>query len=152
MSTEAIGNAKSYGKGKAPAKEKAKKSAQTTTSVERLKAVVRRLPPNLPENVFWQSVQSWVTDDTVTWKIYCPGKFRKRRVASNQSLQPVSHDGRPLLPFRRLNKENIPSRAYIAFKRDDQLASFAREYDGHLFRDKAGKRAISISRYSKVQG
>ncbi len=38
----------------------------------------------------------------------------------------------------RLNKENIPSRAYIAFKDEEILAVFSREYDGHLFRDKAG--------------
>jgi Smg-4/UPF3 family len=40
----------------------------------------------------------------------------------------------------RLNKENIPSRAYIAFKSDELLATFSREYDGHLFRDKSGER------------
>ena len=38
----------------------------------------------------------------------------------------------------RLNKENIPSRAYIAFKDEEILATFSREYDGHLFRDKNG--------------
>jgi len=42
-----------------------------------------------------------------------------------------------------LNKENIPSRAYIAFKSEEPLALFSREYDGHLFRDKAGERLIS---------
>ena len=39
----------------------------------------------------------------------------------------------------RLNKENIPSRAYIAFKDEELLATFSREYDGHIFRDKAGE-------------
>ncbi|KAN0092725.1 Smg-4/UPF3 family domain containing protein [Tylopilus felleus] len=29
-----------------------------------------RLPPNLPEEIFWQSVQAWVTDEAVTWKSY----------------------------------------------------------------------------------
>ena len=38
-----------------------------------------------------------------------------------------------------MNKENIPSRAYISFKTEDLLTSFSRGYDGHLFRDKAGK-------------
>lgn len=38
----------------------------------------------------------------------------------------------------RLNKENIPSRAYIAFKDEEQLALFSKGYDGHVFRDKAG--------------
>ena len=37
-----------------------------------------------------------------------------------------------------MNKENIPSRAYIAFKDAQLLASFSKDYDGHLFRDKAG--------------
>lgn len=37
-----------------------------------------------------------------------------------------------------LNKENIPSRAYISFKSEEQLAQFSQGYDGHLFRDKTG--------------
>ena len=37
-----------------------------------------------------------------------------------------------------INKENIPSRAYIAFKSAEQLAEFSQAYDGHLFRDKSG--------------
>ena len=32
-----------------------------------------------------------------------------------------------------------PSRAYIAFKNEEILATFNREYDGHIFEDKAGK-------------
>lgn len=47
---------------------------------ERLKTVVRRLPPNLPEDVFWQSVDAWVSEETVTWKTFYPGKSRKRYV------------------------------------------------------------------------
>jgi hypothetical protein len=38
----------------------------------------------------------------------------------------------------RLNRENIHSRAYIAFKTEELVARFSREYDGHIFRDKAG--------------
>lgn len=38
----------------------------------------------------------------------------------------------------RLNKETISSRAYIAFKTEEQLALFSRSFDGHIFRDKAG--------------
>lgn len=47
---------------------------------ERLKTVVRRLPPNLPEDVFWGSVEAWVTEETITWKTFYPGKLRKRCV------------------------------------------------------------------------
>jgi regulator of nonsense transcripts 3 len=38
----------------------------------------------------------------------------------------------------RLNKENVHSRAYIAFKTEESVAKFSREYDGHIFKDKAG--------------
>ena len=37
-----------------------------------------------------------------------------------------------------MNKESVPSRAYIAFKNEEMLATFSREYDGHIFKDKAG--------------
>jgi len=58
-------------------KEREKKLAQSQED-ERLKTIVRRLPPNLPEDVFWQGVQSWVTEETTTWKAYSPGKLRKK--------------------------------------------------------------------------
>ncbi|KAI0080404.1 hypothetical protein K474DRAFT_1704712 [Panus rudis PR-1116 ss-1] len=109
-------------------KEKERKQRAGTTSNKRLKTVVRRLPPNLPEEIFWQSVQPWVTDDTVTWKVYYQGKFRKR-----------------------LNKENVPSRAYIAFKNEELLATFSREYDGHIFRDKAGNESVAIVEFAPFQ-
>ncbi|KAG1732134.1 Smg-4/UPF3 family-domain-containing protein [Suillus lakei] len=95
-------------------KQKDPKPQVPANATERLKTVVRRLPPNLPEGIFWQSVQPWVTDDSVTWKVFHAGKLRKRA-----------------------NQENVSSRAYIAFKNEEVLATFSREYDGHLFRDKA---------------
>lgn len=66
-------------KPKAKDKERKPKSSQKSQA-ERLKTVIRRLPPNLPEDVFWQSVQPWVTDDTILWRAYYPGKLRKRFV------------------------------------------------------------------------
>jgi Smg-4/UPF3 family len=39
---------------------------------------------------------------------------------------------------QRLNRENVHSRAYIAFKTEELVAKFCREYDGHIFKDKAG--------------
>lgn len=60
-------------------KQKEPKSQPALNGTERLKTVVRRLPPNLPEEIFWQSVQAWVTDEAVTWKSYHPGKLRTKR-------------------------------------------------------------------------
>ncbi|KAF8803356.1 hypothetical protein BYT27DRAFT_7051397, partial [Phlegmacium glaucopus] len=111
-------------------RDKERKLSQAEPNNERLKTVVRRLPPNLPEEIFWQSVQPWVSEDTTVWKIYYPGKLRKRA-----------------------NKENIPSRAYIGFKAKEQLALFSREYDGHLFRDKTGaefQAVVEFAPYPKI--
>ena len=60
-------------------KPKSLKSAPASQQ-EKLKTVIRRLPPNLPEEVFWQSVQQWVTEDTVSWKVFYPGKVRNKYV------------------------------------------------------------------------
>ena len=66
-------------KSQSKSKTKEKRQGQTKASgTERLKIIVRRLPPHLPEQIFWQSVQPWVTDDTVLWKEFYPGKSRKR--------------------------------------------------------------------------
>ena len=113
-------------------RDKERKVSQQEPNNERLKTVVRRLPPNLPEGIFWQSVQSWVTEDTAVWKTYYPGKVRKRYALWNLSLDINYH-----IMFSA-NKENIPSRAYVAFKTKEQLELFSREYDGHVFRDKTG--------------
>lgn len=59
-------------------KEKRQGQSKGGGGTERLKTVVRRLPPNLPEHIFWQSVQGWVTDDTVLWKEFYPGKVKKK--------------------------------------------------------------------------
>ncbi|KAF8583443.1 hypothetical protein K439DRAFT_1661244 [Ramaria rubella] len=113
------------GKTKSPVKDLAKQQA---SSLIRFKAIVRRLPPNLPEQVFWHSVQPWVSDETASWKVFYQGKLRKK-----------------------LNKENIPSRAYVLFKNEEHLATFSREYDGHLFRDKQGNESQAVVEFAPNQ-
>jgi regulator of nonsense transcripts 3 len=75
MSSVTIEPAKKQSRSKPKEKRQGQPKANGT---ERLKTVVRRLPPNLPEPIFWQSVQTWVTDDSVIWKEYCPGKVKKK--------------------------------------------------------------------------
>jgi regulator of nonsense transcripts 3 len=66
-------------KSQSRSKTKEKRQGQPkAVGSERLKTVVRRLPPNLPEYIFWQSVQTWVTDETVAWKEFYPGKVKKK--------------------------------------------------------------------------
>jgi regulator of nonsense transcripts 3 len=126
---------------KSRSKPKDKRQAQTKASgSERLKTVVRRLPPNLPEHIFWQSVQTWVTDDTVLWKEYYPGKVKKKLVPDTLVVNSVALSCIIIAhAVSRLNKENVHSRAYIAFKTEEFVAKFSHEYDGHIFKDKAGQ-------------
>lgn len=49
-------------------------SKKPETSAPRTKVVIRRLPPTLPEETFWRSVESWVTESTCLWKRYVKGK------------------------------------------------------------------------------
>lgn len=77
---------------------KSNKSAASQQQNQRLKIVVRRLPPDLPEHVFWKSVSPWITRETavqdtaeagsstdlpsqaeaVSWSKFKPGKIRKQ--------------------------------------------------------------------------
>lgn len=68
--------------GKQRNKSRPEKKAQNAQSSahDKLKTVVRRLPPNLPEDIFWQSVEPWVSDETVSWRAFYPGKIRKKWV------------------------------------------------------------------------
>lgn len=42
------------------------------------KVIVRRLPPNLPEEIFMNSVKPWISEDNVTYSLYVAGKLSKR--------------------------------------------------------------------------
>jgi len=44
----------------------------------RTKVIVRRLPPNLPEDIFYDSISEYL--DNITWKSYFPGKLSKRLI------------------------------------------------------------------------
>ena len=68
-------------------KQKVSPKAQT----DRLKVVARRLPPNLPEEVFWKSVEQWTSDDRVVWKAFYGGKAKKRCVAQLVVWSPSFH-------------------------------------------------------------
>lgn len=66
-----------------------------------------------------------------------PGRRTSLESRRNGMIYTLYHR-RQAVDSCRVNKENIPSRAYIAFKNLEQLLIFGREYDGHKFVDKAG--------------
>ncbi|TIC32919.1 NAD(P)-binding protein [Wallemia mellicola] len=92
----------------------------------KLRVVVRKLPANLPEEIFYSAVQTWVNSDTVSQSYYSKGKLRAA-------------------------KENIASRAYITFKEYAQLLSFHAGFDGHLFKDKQGRESRASIEFAPYQ-
>ncbi|KAE8541742.1 hypothetical protein D1P53_001915 [Cryptococcus gattii VGV] len=77
---------------------------QPSTAAPRNKLVIRRLPPTLPEDIFWQSVSTWITDKTCLWKSFVKGKAGD----SNYDSHPVY------------------SRAYVLMADPESLVNFHR--------------------------
>lgn len=73
-----------------------------------LKVVVRRLPPNLPEDIFYTSVAQW--NKQLEWSEYLPGKSATSK----------------------LEKDKF-GRAYLKFRRQQDCADFLKRYHGHVF-------------------
>lgn len=115
---------------------------------QRLKVVVRKLPPDLPPNVFWQTTAQWITREDgdagehpgaerVVWSQYRQGKVRKRSAYSLARSLPVMDPDRPLARSGK-DKDSVNSRAYITFKTPEALVAFHKGYEGWAFRDKSG--------------
>lgn len=105
------------------------RKAHSNAATQRIKAVVRKLPPNLPEDVFWKSCLQWVNENTVKDKWFRQGNLKGARFSA----------------------ASIFSRAYIAFKTPEELATFSQNYDGHAFRDKQGNEYFAIVEYAPAQ-
>lgn len=62
-------------------KRKSNKNSRKPTL--KTKVIVRRLPPNLPEDIFMKSVSPWINENTVDYSIYIPGKLTRRFESSD---------------------------------------------------------------------
>lgn len=128
---------------------------------QRLKVVVRKLPPDLPPKVFWQTTAQWITrEDTdadadeypaaerVVWSQYRQGKVRKRCARSSIPRRlpfRSTRSSRLSRPCSGKDKDSVNSRAYITFKTPEALVAFHKGYEGWAFRDKAGPSPFSLS-------
>ncbi|UZJ56681.1 hypothetical protein CBS101457_006001 [Exobasidium rhododendri] len=121
----------------------------------KLRVVVRRLPPNVPEAVFWKAISPWArvpssllkdekstveVDDTkvnVEHAVFIPGKLKdgsRRGVNAETGVSP-----------------HISSRAYIRFKTIEALIDFHRGFDGHLFKDSKGNEYTALVEFAPFQ-
>lgn len=126
----------------------------------KLKTVVRRLPPNVPESIFWKAVSPWVirskslfqqengngagnteTGDgreaNVDYAYFVQGKLKdnsRRGISSESGVSPHTF-----------------SRAYLHFTSIETLIDFHRGFDGHLFKDAKGNEYIAIVEFAPCQ-
>ncbi|KAI5474203.1 hypothetical protein MNV49_003968 [Pseudohyphozyma bogoriensis] len=135
----------------APKKDSSNKGALT----QRLKIVVRRLPPDLPEPLFWRSVAPWVARETTTTDADAPPANSDNDPATEASPQP---ERAVWTQFRQgkvrrsgKDKDDVHSRAYIVFQTPDALVAFHRAYDGWSFRDKQGNITQAVVEFAPYQ-
>ena len=120
----------------------------------KLKVVVRRLPPNVPEAVFWKAASAWVTrpgslEDgsgdggandgrtNIDYAYFVQGKLKdgsRRGVTAESGVSP-----------------HVYSRAYLRFKTFDSLLDFHRGFDGHLFKDAKGNEYVALVEFAPFQ-
>ncbi|KAI8388641.1 Smg-4/UPF3 family-domain-containing protein [Radiomyces spectabilis] len=97
-------------------------------NVLKTKVVVRRLPPNLPEETFMNAVKAWTGDDVVDYKYYVPGKISKSKA-----------------------KQHVYSRAYFHMKSMEAVIEFHRGFDGHIFLDNTGNESRAVVEFAPFQ-
>ncbi|TKY90466.1 hypothetical protein EX895_000464 [Sporisorium graminicola] len=149
-------------------KSQAARQAKAPTQFKS-KVVIRRLPPNLPEDVFWKAVSPWIRDktdcqapsaaDTPTQTISesSPGEASTSQSASNV-LPSNSFDA--TVDYKKFvvgklktdtNKQNKHARAYVRFLDPQSLVEFHKAFDGHIFRDSKGKESVAIVEFAPYQ-
>lgn len=108
----------------AKARQKQKRDPQ---QAPQLKIVIRNLPPSLPEKVFHESIAAW--HKAFDWSDYIAGKLSSSR-----------------------DKSDRFSRAYLRFRKREDLNDFGKRYNGHLFISADGKEyraSVEVAPYQK---
>ncbi|MCO5556539.1 hypothetical protein L7F22_010088 [Adiantum nelumboides] len=124
----------------------------------RLKVVVRRLPPNVPEDVFWRAVEPWVkrpgttgqgVASNVDWTRFVPGKIKDgvRRGAPSDARELLPHTHARAYPTSRARprgQEHTTARASAQTKgREETAGGGAKAGAGGAGKEKKTKQASS---------
>ncbi|KAI7866105.1 Smg-4/UPF3 family-domain-containing protein [Mucor mucedo] len=124
--TKVVDGKTSTEKPKKRTKKRSKRHARKPTL--KTKVIVRRLPPNLPEEIFFNSVKPWINQDNVDYSLYVPGKLSKSKA-----------------------KESVFSRAYFHFKTMEAVIAFHQGFDGHGFMDSRGNENRAVVEFAPYQ-
>lgn len=122
------------------------------------KVVIRRLPPNLPEEVFWKAVSPWIRDfadcQAAASTAGATAGSEGPCEASTATTPTPTVDYKSFIPGKLksdLNKQNKHSRAYVRFLDPTSLVTFHKNFDGHIFRDAKGKESVAIVEFAPYQ-
>ena len=134
------------------------------------KVVIRRLPPNLPEDVFWKAVSPWIRDKADCQALTDAAAANPQTISeppqgeastsNSASNAPASTAATPTVDYKHFvagklktdaNKQNKHARAYVRFLDAHSLVQFYKAFDGHVFRDSKGKESVAIVEFAPYQ-
>ncbi|KAJ3190125.1 hypothetical protein HDU85_000416 [Gaertneriomyces sp. JEL0708] len=101
-----------------PTASKSRSNPHSKASKPKLKLVVRRLPPTLPEPIFASLLTSYLPQ--IEHHYYVPGKSQQKK-----------------------SKPDIYSRGYVAFKSVEPLYEFYNQFNGHVFISKSKAESVN---------
>jgi regulator of nonsense transcripts 3 len=147
---------------KKPARRDAAKPAATRQAKAsthfKSKVVIRRLPPNLPEAVFWKVVLPWIRDAAdcqppASDSLTSPSGEASASTSSASALTPTV-DFKQFIPGKLktdASKQNKHARAYVRFLDANALVLFHKHFDGHIFRDSKARETVAIVEFAPYQ-
>ena len=106
-------------------------SSQKGSRPARTKLVIRHLPPNLPEELLWKTIEPWVNEKTCVWKRYAPGSISQGLVFHSEPTG--------LTRVYSPDKAITLSRAYVLLADEHLVKEFHLHFHGHVFRSKKGE-------------
>ncbi|GAK62438.1 uncharacterized protein PAN0_001c0638 [Moesziomyces antarcticus] len=147
---------------KRPARRDAAKPAATrqgkASTHFKSKVVIRRLPPNLPEAVFWKAVSPWIRDAA---DCQPPTSSSTTSVSGEASASTSSAPTlTPTVDFKQFipgklktdaSKQNKHARAYVRFLDAHALVLFHKHFDGHIFRDSKARETVAMVEFAPYQ-
>ena len=133
-------------------------AAEDPVGKAKLKVVVRRLPPNVPEAILWKAVSPWVvlkkgsTGKGEEGKIPTPDDPREANVDYAYFVQgKLKHEEQQGANAESGVSPHVFSRAYVRFTSTEALVAFHRGFDGHLFRDSKGNEYSAVVEFAPFQ-
>ncbi|GAC97818.1 hypothetical protein PHSY_005406 [Pseudozyma hubeiensis SY62] len=125
------------------------------------KVVIRRLPPNLPEEILWKAVSPWIRDAKDCQALDASTAADTPAQAGSETTSPAPPASTAAtVDFKKFvagklktdaNKQSKHARAYVRFLDPQSLVQFHKAFDGHIFRDSKGKESVAIVEFAPYQ-